>query len=91
MAKFFILAGVFLAALGLVFSSWHGIPLLGMLPRDMFVGKGSFQFYFPLATCVVLSAVLTIIVNLILSLSKQAFSSRDGGYEDVLSREQKGM
>jgi hypothetical protein len=70
MGKLLILAGVFLVIFGLIFTFWHRIPLLGRLPGDIFVGKGSFQFYFPLVTCLIISAVLTIIVNVIFSLFK---------------------
>jgi len=40
------------------------IPWLGRLPRDMVVRRGPVTFYFPLLTCVVLSVVLTVVVNL---------------------------
>lgn len=37
---------------------------LGRLPGDIFIQKGNFSFYFPLVTCIILSIVLTIILNL---------------------------
>jgi len=40
------------------------IPWLGRLPGDIVVRRGPVTFYFPLLTCVVLSVVLTIVVNL---------------------------
>ena len=38
---------------------------LGRLPGDISLGKGNVRFYFPIVTCLVLSAVATIVLNLI--------------------------
>ncbi len=38
---------------------------LGRLPGDISLGKGNVRFYFPIVTCLVLSAIATIILNLI--------------------------
>jgi hypothetical protein len=38
---------------------------LGRLPGDISLGKGSVRFYFPIVTCLVLSAIATIVLNLI--------------------------
>lgn len=37
---------------------------LGRLPGDIFVQRGNFTFYFPIITCIILSILLTIILNL---------------------------
>ena len=58
MAKFLILAGLVLVGLGLVLMS--GFPL-GRLPGDFVVRRGSFTFYFPLATSILVSVVLTLL------------------------------
>jgi hypothetical protein len=68
MGKLLILAGLFLVLLGVVVVFWGKIPLLGRLPGDIFLQKGNFQFFFPLVTCLVLSAVLTLIINLVIRL-----------------------
>ena len=39
---------------------------LGRLPGDIAIRRGSFTFYFPLATSIVLSIVLSVILTLIL-------------------------
>lgn len=39
------------------------IPGVGKLPGDIFIKKGNFSFYFPLATCVLISLFLTLILN----------------------------
>lgn len=48
----------------LVFS--QHIPFLGKLPGDIFVKKDNFSFYFPIVTFLLISIVLTIIINLVL-------------------------
>jgi hypothetical protein len=66
--KILILGGVFLAILGLLLVFWQRIPFLGRLPGDIFIDKGNFQFFFPIVTSIVISLVLTIIVNLAIRL-----------------------
>ncbi len=39
---------------------------LGRLPGDIFVKRGSFTFYFPLVTSIVISLLLTLFLNLFL-------------------------
>ena len=38
------------------------VPYLGKLPGDLVWKKGSFQFYFPLATCLVVSLLVSLIL-----------------------------
>jgi hypothetical protein len=57
MGKTLLLVGLGIAALGLLVLL--GVPL-GRLPGDFHVQRGSFSFYFPLATSIVLSIVLTL-------------------------------
>ena len=66
--KILVLAGVFLLALGLLFIFWQRIPFLGKLPGDIFLQKGNLRLFFPIATCVIISIVLTIILNFVLRL-----------------------
>ena len=63
LAKTLMLIGVliFLAGVALAFAG--KIPGLGKLPGDIFVKKANFAFYFPLATCIILSIILTIIMQ----------------------------
>lgn len=58
MAKFLILAGFVLVGLGLVLMT--GFPL-GRLPGDFVIRRGSFTFYFPLATSILVSVILTVL------------------------------
>lgn len=67
MAKLMIVFGIIVAVLGvllLVFRN-SGIPFLGKLPGDIFIQKKNFTFYFPVATSIILSIILTIIFYLL--------------------------
>jgi len=68
MGKFLIFAGVFIAILGLVLVFANKSPFLGKLPGDIFIQKGNFQFYFPIITGLLISLLLTIIVNIVIRL-----------------------
>ncbi len=57
MGRTLVLVGLAIAALGL--AVMLGVPL-GRLPGDFHVQRGNFSFYFPLATSIVLSIVLTL-------------------------------
>jgi hypothetical protein len=61
MGKALILIGLAIAALGLLVTL--GIPF-GRLPGDIAVKRGNFSFYFPVATSIVLSIILTLILAL---------------------------
>jgi hypothetical protein len=58
MGKLLIVIGLAIAALGVLIAM--GVPF-GRLPGDIVVRRGSFTFYLPLATSVVLSLLLTLL------------------------------
>jgi hypothetical protein len=57
MGKTLILIGLAIAGLGLVMML--GLPLF-RLPGDIYIRRGSFTFYFPLTTSIILSIILTL-------------------------------
>lgn len=65
-AKYFIYFGIIFLLIGsfVYFTGKLGINF-GKLPGDIVVQKNNFTFYFPLATSILISIVLTIILNLI--------------------------
>jgi hypothetical protein len=65
LGKFIILAGVILLVLGLLFLLLGRVPLIGRLPGDFVIRRDGTTIYIPLATMILLSLLLTIIVNLI--------------------------
>ena len=68
LGKLLVLFGVFIVLLGLLLAFWGKAPFLGRLPGDILVQKGDVRFFFPLVTCLLLSAVLTILVNFLLRM-----------------------
>lgn len=40
------------------------VPWLGRLPGDIHIQRGNWSFYFPLATCLIISLVLTLLFSL---------------------------
>ncbi|MCX7766487.1 MAG: DUF2905 domain-containing protein [Candidatus Sumerlaeia bacterium] len=64
-ARLLIVVGIFLIILGIALLIAPKIKFLGNLPGDIKIKKDNFTFYFPLATCILLSLLLTIILNLL--------------------------
>jgi len=62
MGKALVLIGLGVAALGLVILL--GVPV-GRLPGDIYVKRGSFSFYFPITTSIILSIILTLIFSVL--------------------------
>ena len=59
MGRTLIVIGLVIAAVGLLIS-W-GVPV-GRLPGDLTVRRGNFSFYFPVATSIIASIVLTLLL-----------------------------
>jgi len=64
LAKTLIFFGVVLIGMGIFAAFFDKVPGLGRLPGDIFFRKGSFTFYFPMTTCVLLSLILTLAFTL---------------------------
>jgi hypothetical protein len=65
MGKMLIIMGLIIAAIGVLFVLAGKIPWLGRLPGDIYIKKESFSFYFPLATSILVSIVLSLIIWLL--------------------------
>jgi len=63
-ARFFLIFGAVFLAIGLVLVAAPKIPWLGRLPGDILIRRKNFTFYFPLATSIILSIILTVLFNL---------------------------
>jgi Zn-dependent protease with chaperone function len=59
--KMLILLGIFIILIGLFFLVGDRIPWLGRLPGDFIIRKKNFTFYFPLATSILISIILTLL------------------------------
>ena len=60
MGKLLVVAGLLIAGIGL--AVMVGVPL-GRLPGDFVVRRGNATFYFPLATSIVVSIILTLLLG----------------------------
>lgn len=63
--KALVLAGITIAVIGVVFMLGEKIPWLGKLPGDIYVHKNNFSFYFPLATSIIISIIISLVLILI--------------------------
>lgn len=59
--KGLIAIGLLLLAIGATLWGFGRLPILGHLPGDIQLKRGNLSIYFPLASCVLLSIVLTLI------------------------------
>lgn len=64
--RILIIVGIIIVVLGLLVSFGGRIPFLGKLPGDILIRKDDISFYFPVVTLLLLSIVLTLIINFIL-------------------------
>jgi Protein of unknown function (DUF2905) len=62
--RLLILFGIVTLVVGVGLLYLPRIPWLGRLPGDITVEREGFTFYFPLATSIVVSIVLTLLLNL---------------------------
>ena len=59
--KTLVVLGLLIALAGLALVFVGRVPWLGRLPGDIHVQRGNWSFYFPIATSIVLSLVLTLL------------------------------
>lgn len=65
LGKLIIILGISLVVIGLLITFAPKIPLLGKLPGDFYFKRGNASFYFPLATSILVSVIITIILSVI--------------------------
>jgi Protein of unknown function (DUF2905) len=66
LGKILLIVGGIIIILGLVLVFGNHIPFIGKLPGDIFMKKDGFSFYFPIVTLLILSILITVIVNVII-------------------------
>jgi len=60
--KFLVVVGLVVTAIGLLLWSGLGRGWLGRLPGDIHYSRANFTLYFPIATCILLSVLLGLIL-----------------------------
>jgi uncharacterized protein HemY len=62
LAKTLIYLGLILVVLGIIVALAGKLPWLGHLPGDIYIQRERFSFYFPLATCILISVIITLVL-----------------------------
>lgn len=65
LARSLVFVGLFLVLFGGAMLLAHRIPWLGRLPGDIRFSRGPVTVFLPLATCVIVSILLTLVLNLL--------------------------
>jgi hypothetical protein len=65
LAKGIILMGAMLIAVGLVLLLFQKVPFVGKLPGDLLFKRGNFTLYVPLATGIIVSLLISLILYLL--------------------------
>ncbi|OGO06816.1 MAG: hypothetical protein A2Y73_02545 [Chloroflexi bacterium RBG_13_56_8] len=66
-----LIVGVLLIVVGLFLTFGSKIPLLGRLPGDLHIQRGRFSLFLPLASSLLVSIILTVLLNVILRLFRK--------------------
>ncbi|MDD3732378.1 MAG: DUF2905 domain-containing protein [candidate division Zixibacteria bacterium] len=64
LGKMLIITGALIFILGVIMLFFDRLPFLGKLPGDISFKSGSMKIYIPLATSIIISIILTILLNL---------------------------
>lgn len=65
LGKSLIALGLVIVLIGVVFTFAGKIPWLGRLPGDISIRRNNFTFYFPLASSIIVSVILSFILWLL--------------------------
>lgn len=62
LGRYLVVLGLLFVALGLWLQFGPGLPWLGRLPGDLRIERPGMRLYFPIATCLLLSAALSALL-----------------------------
>jgi len=63
--KYILMIGIIIVIAGILIYFFHDyLKWIGKLPGDIRVERENFKFYFPLATMIIISVFVTIIINI---------------------------
>lgn len=65
LGRLLVVFGLVIVAAGVLVMLVGRVPWIGRLPGDIHVQRGNWTFYFPLATSLVASVILTLILWLL--------------------------
>ncbi len=64
LGRWLIVLGVVIIAAGVLMLAADRVPWLGRLPGDFRIERGNWRIYFPLATSLLISVIVTVLLNL---------------------------
>jgi hypothetical protein len=62
LGKGLIYLGLLLVVIGVILTFAGKLPWLGRLPGDLSIERENFSFYFPLATCILISVIISLVL-----------------------------
>lgn len=62
LGKMLMIVGLVIAAIGAMLWTGVGRNWLGRLPGDIHYSRDNFSFHFPIVTCLLISAILTLLL-----------------------------
>ncbi|MGB0060079.1 DUF2905 domain-containing protein [Candidatus Binatus sp.] len=62
--KSLVFAGIAIIVVGLALWGFSSVPYVGKLRGDIYLRRGNFTFYFPIATSILISIVATLFFSL---------------------------
>lgn len=65
LGRWLMVIGALLIGIGLIVSVMPRVPWLGRLPGDILIQRERMTFYFPIASCLLISLILSLILWLI--------------------------
>ncbi len=68
LGRILVILGVVLAVIGLLVLLGAHIPFFGKLPGDVVIKRNDFSVYFPIVSFLLLSIILTIIINVVIRI-----------------------
>ncbi|HZX36527.1 MAG TPA: DUF2905 domain-containing protein [Thermodesulfobacteriota bacterium] len=60
--KLLIIIGIAIVVIGVILAFGQKIPYIGRLPGDLYYKKDNFTIYFPIATSILISVILSLIL-----------------------------
>ena len=63
--KILVVIGIVMLVLGGLLMGLGKIPGIGRLPGDIIIQRENFTFYFPVATMIILSILLSLVLSLV--------------------------
>jgi hypothetical protein len=64
LGRYLVIFGIVLVLVGVLLIFADRIPFLGRLPGDVVIRRGGFTLYAPIVTSLLLSLILTLVLNL---------------------------